>query len=70
MFSSFTGLDKLIWTYLRIKPLSILIPKKFEGKNWDELEEAGLLKELKANHLDWYKEVWEKEHGQKYPAEK
>jgi hypothetical protein len=44
------------------------LPKKFEGKNWDDLRKEGLLIELKTDYLDTYKEVWEKEHGGKYPT--
>ena len=52
----------------QISEATKLAAKKFEGKSWDELHEAGMLPDLKKNHLDLYKTLWEAEHGQAYPA--
>ena len=44
------------------------VPKEYAGKDWDTLRQEGLLPQLKADHLELYKKVWEKEHGEKYPS--
>lgn len=41
------------------------VPAKYADKSWDQLMEASLIGELKANHPDYYAAIFEKTFGKK-----
>jgi len=68
------GLKDLIDSMPSYEPVTKQIDEKkasgdkFKDLNWDQLDEQGLLPDLKANHFDMFKDKFKAEFGKDYAA--